>query len=100
MSPDPDSDKFKMLIGDTTTEGCPRHMNAVFNKINQRLGVEGPLVFRADGDPVPPHRALFNVGENVVVGNCTFRIGYINDATMVLEPVGIVEIGVGKNRGR
>lgn len=48
---------------------------------------------RPDGSPVPEHWSVFRVGEEVVVKNYTFKIGYIGESALLLEPVGPVVIG-------
>jgi hypothetical protein len=48
---------------------------------------------RPDGSEVPKHWAIFQVGELVVLKDYTFKIVYMNDGTIILEPVGPIEIG-------
>ena len=54
----------------------------------QRQLAGGPLI-RPDGTPVPKHWSVFTVGDNVVVNNYTFKVAYMNETTLVLEPVGV-----------
>ena len=43
---------------------------------------------RPKGEPVPEHRSVFRVDEVVTVKNYTFRVAYIGEGTLLLEPVG------------
>ena len=45
-----------------------------------------------DGAPIPKHRAVLKVGQNVVVEGCTFRVAHIGDKHLLLEPAGIVHL--------
>jgi len=47
-----------------------------------------PTLFRPDGSRVPKHWTIFTLGECVVVKEHTFRIAYIGETAMLLEPVG------------
>lgn len=47
---------------------------------------ESQLV-RPDGSVVPPHWAVYTAGELVVLKEHTFKVAYINECTLVLEPV-------------
>ena len=47
-------------------------------------------LLRPNGEPVPPHWVIFKVGEIVTLKNQTFKIGYLNEETLVLEPVSLV----------
>jgi len=53
-------------------------------------------LLRPDGSLVPEHWSIFKIGEEIVIKNYTFKIGYIGESTLLLEPVGIVEIGKDK----
>jgi hypothetical protein len=54
--------------------------------------VSGNLV-RPDGTEVPKHWSIFTVGESVVIKNYTFKIAYIGESTLLLEPVGLPIVG-------
>lgn len=49
--------------------------------------LNGVSLVRPDGSPVPKHWAIFQVGELVVLKDYTFKIAYMNDGTIVLEPI-------------
>ena len=44
-------------------------------------------LLRPDGTPVPNHWPVFKVGELVTIKDYTFRVAYINEGTLLLEPV-------------
>lgn len=46
-------------------------------------------LLRPDGSPVPKHWAIFTVGEEVIIKGYTFRVVYMNESAITLEPVGI-----------
>lgn len=46
-------------------------------------------LLRLDGSPVPRHWAIFSVDELVTVKDTTFKVAYINESTLILEPVPI-----------
>ena len=49
-------------------------------------------LLRPNGEPVPKHWSTFKVDETVVVKSYTFRVAYINEGAIMLEPVGPVII--------
>jgi hypothetical protein len=53
-------------------------------------------LLRLDGTPVPETWSIFTVGEKVVIKNYTFKVGYIGESALLLEPVGPVLIGEGE----
>jgi len=48
---------------------------------------ERSQLVRPNGQPVPPHWPVFSVGELVTLKDYTFRVAYINEGTLLLEPV-------------
>lgn len=65
-----------------------KHSDAQMAELTGRL-------LRPDGTPVPEHWSVFTVGEHVVVKGYTFKAAYLNETTIVLEPVGPVLVGGG-----
>lgn len=62
------------------------------NKLIKNISNETTsLLVRPNGEPVPEHWSVFQVGEEVLLKNYKFKVGYINQKTLVLEPVGIWE---------
>ena len=51
------------------------------------------LLLRLDGSPVPGHWSTFQVDENYVINNYTFKCKYIGETSILFEPVGPIEIG-------
>jgi hypothetical protein len=59
-----------------------------FSRLHPRLSAEQrSSLIRPDGSPVPDHWAVFTVGELVTLKNNTFRVAYMNEGTLLLEPV-------------
>jgi hypothetical protein len=46
-------------------------------------------LLRPDGTQVPAHWTVLTVGEYVEVKGYTFKVAYINETTLVLEPIKI-----------
>lgn len=69
--------------------GTPQSISSAIQDITSRLA----QLVRPDGSPVPEHWAVFKQGEHVVLKNYTFKVGYIGDAVLVLEPVGPYVVG-------
>lgn len=53
-------------------------------------------LLRPNGEPVPAHWPVFRVDEEIVVKDYTFKVAHIGEKHLLLEPVGIPEIGPGK----
>jgi hypothetical protein len=53
----------------------------------------GKQLLRPNGEPVPEHWMVFRQGELVVLKNYTFKVAYMNEGTLVLEPAGTVLVG-------
>jgi len=53
------------------------------------------ILLRPDGTPVPAHWSVYQVGETVVVKNYCFKVVYIGESTLLLEPMGPVLVGKG-----
>lgn len=46
---------------------------------------------RPNGKPVPKHWTQFQVGELVTIKDYTFKVAYIGETAILLEPVGVLE---------
>jgi hypothetical protein len=55
--------------------------------------VDEVRLIRPNGEPVPDHWCVLTVGEEVVVKNNTFKVAYIGESSILLEPTGIVILG-------
>lgn len=60
------------------------------NSLNtlQEFAAQLTTLVRPDGSPVPVNWAIFKQGEHVVIKDYTFKVGYIGDSVLVLEPIG------------
>ena len=69
-------------------------MNPDTNKL-EFLEVDGlGTLFRPNGELVPKHWSVFRVGESVVLKDYTFKVAYIGETSILLEPLGVVQIKV------
>lgn len=59
-----------------------------FEQLRDLVNVPGKLV-RPDGSDVPAHWTVLAVDERVIVKGYTFRVAFMNEKTLVLEPVGL-----------
>ena len=50
-------------------------------------------VIRPNGKPVPDHWVTFQLGEEVVIKDYTFKVAYIGETAILFEPVGPTVIG-------
>lgn len=87
MGMNPDTNRFENLktIDDIKSELIERA------KILEATNL-GKLL-RPNGEPVPDHWSVFKVDEEVVIKNYTFKVAYIGESTLLLEPVGVPIIG-------
>jgi len=64
--------------------------------VSRRLGLtDRSELVRPNGSPVPAHWAIFTAGELVAIKGHTFKVAYINEATLILEPVKLEEAVAG-----
>lgn len=49
--------------------------------------VKKASLVRPDGSPVPDHWPIFKVDEELTVKGYVFRVAYIGESTLLLEPV-------------
>ena len=70
----------------------PQLQEAAARVAERRIGTD-PKLLRPDGSEVPKHWAIFKVGELVVIKDYTFKVAYINDGSILFEPVGPHIIG-------
>lgn len=85
-------------------KGKEREMNPDSNLLEELKMVRGEYVrdsetllpnqlVRPNGKPVPAHWSVYTIGEEVVVESYRFRVAYIGETSMLLEPVGPVLVG-------
>jgi len=93
----PDTNKFEEL-----SNIIEEKFKEKFIDLNDRAKeaiIEGKFkdqLFCPDGTPVPKHWTVLTIGENVVIKDYTFKVAYINETTLVLEPVEVPIIGKDK----
>lgn len=74
----PDTNKFERLH--------EKELNEVFSKQISELENKSNLL-RPDGTPVPKHWSIFNIDEEIIIKNYTFKVAYINESSITFEPV-------------
>jgi hypothetical protein len=81
----PDTNKFEQLFKEATESPTPLERSL-------KEATES-LVIRSNGKPVPKHWTIFQVDENYIINNYTFRCKYIGETSILFEPVGQIIIG-------
>lgn len=75
----PETNKFEKLhINESLENEFERQVNALL---------------RPNGEPVPKHWSLFQVGEKYVINEYTFECKYVGETSILFEPVGPIVIG-------
>lgn len=80
----PDTGRFEPLAAATAEQ--VKELEKRYAGLYAAAAGETVLV-RPDGSPVPPHWAVYAQGDLVVINAHTFKVVYINECTLVLEPV-------------
>jgi len=80
----PDTNKLEPLT--TATPEMAKQLETLEKQI------KGELV-RPNGEPVPKHWTVLKQGESVVIKDYTFKIAYMNEGCVLLEPVGPYIVG-------
>ena len=91
MGMNPDTNRFEEL-----SEGSElkEKFLAEYNKCKAHSPEDVPgTLFRPNGEPVPKTWTVFEMGENVVIKNYTFKVAYIGETSVLFEPVGPVILG-------
>lgn len=83
----PDTNKLEPL-----TAATPEMAKQLEALEEQAKALQGELV-RPNGEPVPKHWSVFRQDEKIVVKGYTFKVAYLNDSCVVLEPVGPYLVG-------
>ena len=76
------TNKFEELVDMTEDE---KYLEKKYNEVLNSL-------VRPNGEPVPRHWSIFEVGETYVINNYTFECKYIGETSILFEPIGVVEI--------
>lgn len=64
-----------------------RHEDQLAEVAKRLQGVHRSDLVRPDGSAVPAHWAIFTAGDLVTVKRHTFKVVYMNEFTLILEPV-------------
>lgn len=84
----PDTNRLESLTMD------PKLKRALDQEVEGlKSAIERQALVRPDGSPVPEHWSIFTVGECVAIKTHTFRVAYIGESTLLLEPIGPVLVG-------
>jgi len=92
----PETNRFEQLRESTEEETAEINKRMVESLKNLAKVASGSFLLRPDGSPVPGHWPILSVGTKVEIEGYTFRVGYIGESVVLLEPIGIVEIGKGE----
>lgn len=98
----PDTNRFEPLTKPATTEEevfteeVPHNQTREQQRrLRQRAKQLDPtllgVLLRPNGEPVPRHWPVFSTGEDVRIKDYMFRVAYIGETNLLLEPVGPVE---------
>lgn len=90
----PETNRFEPLkrSAEDDEKQFQQQRDEVFTHLQGELDrLQGGLL-RPDGTPVPQNWSVFTAGEHVVLKNYTYRVAYINESSITLEPVGPVVI--------
>ena len=86
----PETNRFEPLSIDDGTDAEALE-KAFAERLESVMGaaeaVQPASLVRPDGTPVPEHWPIFKVDEEVVVKGYVFRVAYIGETTLLLEPV-------------
>lgn len=58
----------------------------------EKMYAEQTALLKPDGTPVPKHWSIFQIDENYVINNYTFKCKYIGETSILFEPIGPVKI--------
>ncbi len=97
MGMNPETNEFEML---TEPKLSAEQEEQLREKMERAIGegragqLKGELEkatqpVRPNGEPVPAHWPVFKLDEHVVVKGYTFKVAYIGEKTLLLEPVGL-----------
>ena len=86
----PITNKFEQLIAVPAAEPSEALLKALEGKV---LDEASTRLLRPDGSPVPPHWSTYQVGEIVFLKGYEFRVAYIGESTLLLEPFGPCLVG-------
>jgi hypothetical protein len=74
----PETNKFEPLHEESFRDKFAEEISKLEDNIS---------LFRPDGTKVPKNWTIFTVGELVEIKHYTFKVAYINESTIIFEPV-------------
>lgn len=83
----PDKNRFEQLQPPTDEQ------KELLKKMTSHL----PCLLRPNGEPVPETWTKFQIGEEVVIKDYTFKVAYIGETAILFEPVGPIILGESLN---
>ena len=87
----PETNKFEALSEEQSVRQQDTYMQKQLEQLKQVIASDSLL--RPDGTPVPEHWTVLKVDEVIRIKTHNFKVVYINEGTLVLEPAGPVLIG-------
>jgi hypothetical protein len=87
MGMNPDTNRMEQLHQETRTELEKFTAKLADADRAAQLQELKRTLLRPDGTPVPQHWSTFRLGEHVVVNGYTFKIAYVGETSILLEPV-------------
>ena len=91
----PNTNRFEMLRAMGKHDEADAAEETEVSHFRDTLGtaeLDSGYLVRPDGSPVPKTWSTFAVDEHVVVKNYTFRVAYIGETSILLEPVGPIVV--------
>ncbi|KKM27771.1 hypothetical protein LCGC14_1571450 [marine sediment metagenome] len=98
----PNTNRFEQLhgddvVGDDANAAPHNQTQEQLRRLTQKAKQLDPallgMLLRPNGEPVPRHWSTFQVGEDVVIKDYTFRVKYVGETSILFEPVGPVLVG-------
>jgi hypothetical protein len=82
----PETNKFEFLRDQNEEPGPADTANL---GLLRKMVQQQTTLFRPNGEPVPQHWVTFQLGEELVIKDYTFKVAYIGETSILFEPVGI-----------
>ena len=92
----PKTNRFEPLtenIDEINKECKERLRKALESDYYSPLEFKVQKLLRPDGSEVPKHWSIFQINENYMINNYTFKCVYIGETSILFEPVGPMIIG-------
>lgn len=79
MAMNPDTNRMEPVYAATD-----EHAESLLTALEKTKG----QLYRADGSTVPEHWSVFTIGEVITANGYMFRVAYMGETSLLLEPVG------------